>query len=256
MSLEPAIGASLVGSIKGSLLGLYAGEEPTFSPEDISGLQLWFDASDTATITESSGLVSQWDDKSTNAFHVREATNKPTYGSTSLNGVGVISFDGSNDKLLRSGVPMSSFFSGTGTTVFIIKKFNSGVVEFAIGNTAGSTTNRLSFEGGNRADLPNDTTSKLISTSTTGAWKIFTVNRSTSDVVLYYDGVEKVRASNSNTLSSETVQISMGVGTNGFNFGNVDIAEIIIYNKTLSSLEMNMIGDYLASKWSLTWTDI
>lgn len=253
MSLEPAIGTSLVGSMKGSLSGVY---DESFSPSDIDGLQLWFDASDTATITKSSGLVSQWNDKSNNGYSVSGATNKPAYALTSLNGIGVISFDGLNDKLLRSGVPMSSFFSGTGTTVFIIKKFNSGVVEFAIGDTVSNTTNRISFEGGNRADLPNDTTSKLISTSTTGSWKIFTVNRSTSEVVLYYDGVEKVRASNSNTLSSATVQISMGVANNGFNFGNVDIAEIIIYNKTLSSLEMNMIGDYLASKWSLTWTDI
>ena len=35
-----------------------------FAPNHLPNLQLWLDAADVATITESSGAVSQWDDKS------------------------------------------------------------------------------------------------------------------------------------------------------------------------------------------------
>jgi len=57
---------------------------------------LWLDAADTSTITESGGLVSQWDDKSGNGRNVVQATgaNQPTTGTNTQNGLNVITFDG------------------------------------------------------------------------------------------------------------------------------------------------------------------
>ena len=40
-----------------------------FSPSEISGMNLWLDATDTSTITASSNSVSQWRDKSGNNYH-------------------------------------------------------------------------------------------------------------------------------------------------------------------------------------------
>lgn len=55
---------------------------------------LWLDASDTDTITESSGSVSQWDDKSGNDYHSAQGTGarQPTTGATTENDLNVIDF--------------------------------------------------------------------------------------------------------------------------------------------------------------------
>jgi hypothetical protein len=70
-----------------------------WTPANLTSL-LWLDASDSSTITQSSGLVSQWSDKSGNARHVTSSlTNRPEIGSVQINGLPSITFDGSNDCL-------------------------------------------------------------------------------------------------------------------------------------------------------------
>ena len=59
-----------------------------------ASLAMWYDASDASSITHSSGVVSQWNDKSGNARHLAESNNtyKPTYTANILNGYGGINF--------------------------------------------------------------------------------------------------------------------------------------------------------------------
>ena len=79
------------------------------------------DASDASTITHSNGSVSQWADKSGNAFHFTQTTaaNQPTTGSVTIGGINAINFDGS-DRLLNNA------FSINGThTVFAVAYSNS-----------------------------------------------------------------------------------------------------------------------------------
>ena len=67
-------------------LGLNLGSgvvSAAFTPASLSGLTLWYDPSDAATITESGGAVSQVDDKSGNDYHATQATgaSQPTTGT-------------------------------------------------------------------------------------------------------------------------------------------------------------------------------
>ena len=55
-----------------------------FNPKSVEGLQLWLDASDTTTITQDGSTnVSQWRDKSINAYQAVQNTgqgrDKPTF---------------------------------------------------------------------------------------------------------------------------------------------------------------------------------
>jgi hypothetical protein len=67
-----------------------------FSPSDID-LMLWLDASDTLSINQTGGSVSQWDDKSGNDYHVHQIVSgeQPTTGITSQNGLNVLDFTSS-----------------------------------------------------------------------------------------------------------------------------------------------------------------
>jgi hypothetical protein len=72
-----------------------------FDPRSIAGLVGWWDPSDTATVTTDSGAVSQLNDKSGLARHATQTTpnNRPAYSGT-INGRNVMTFDGSNDRLV------------------------------------------------------------------------------------------------------------------------------------------------------------
>ena len=78
---------------------------------------LWLDASDASTITESSGSVSEWRDKSANVYAFTQATStaQPTTGSTTQNGLNVLSFDGVSQTLLSSAAASTWSFLHNGT---------------------------------------------------------------------------------------------------------------------------------------------
>ena len=91
---------------------------PPFTPASISGLALWLDAADTATITQSSGLVSQWNDKSGNARHATQATgaNQPVTNTRTIGGRNAIEWTGATKFF---DIPNSANnWSGARTMVF------------------------------------------------------------------------------------------------------------------------------------------
>ena len=67
---------------------LYGGAVP-WTPADIT-TAAWFDAADASTITESGGLVSQWDDKSGNGNHATQGAGANQLEVSSLNGLNAI----------------------------------------------------------------------------------------------------------------------------------------------------------------------
>ena len=83
-----------------------------FVPTDISNLNLWLDASDESTITESDNLVSQIDDKSGEGNHFSQASTGAMPKTRSLhNGKNVLDFDGVNDVLSINSIVLPPSFS-------------------------------------------------------------------------------------------------------------------------------------------------
>lgn len=87
-----------------------AGTWPTTfaNPTSLTGLQLWLDAADSATLFDATtggslvaanGTVKRWEDKSGNGRHATEATNGPTRKTNVQNGRDSLDFDGANDTL-------------------------------------------------------------------------------------------------------------------------------------------------------------
>src|SRR5574337_1119294 len=66
----------------------------------------WYDASDSSTITQSGGLVSQLDDKSGRGNHLTgSGGDRPTTGTRTINGLNVLDFNGTSNQLRKgSGV--------------------------------------------------------------------------------------------------------------------------------------------------------
>lgn len=241
---------------------IYLGEtqvwlQYSFSPGDLSPA-FWFDADDSATITLASG-VSVWANKGSVAFNATQtnSASRPSVITGGLNGRGIIRCLASPNTYLHipdgSGLNMSTVFDASGSTVFILKKYISGVVEFKIEQ---ASSNRLGFEGGNRIDMPNDSASKITSTSTTGSWVCMLVRREATQLRLYYNGTLKGTQSNSNSFTVGGAKLGIGSSAGGFHACEVDVAEILVYPRALSTLEINQVLKYLEGKWGVVQQEI
>ena len=85
----------------------------TFDPRRIPGLQAWYDAADSASVTLDSGRVSQWSDKSGLGRHATNSTSgstQPSYSTAGRNGLNVLTFAAASvQRLTVSGTSTFNF---------------------------------------------------------------------------------------------------------------------------------------------------
>jgi hypothetical protein len=237
-------------------------------PSDISDLTLWLDASDTATITESGGAVSQWDDKSSDGRDFAQSTAgaKPTTGATTQNGLNVINFDG-GDYLTRAAF-MFNNSRASGGTLFVVWKQTSGSNSRLVGEGSTSTATPMYNFG------LNVTTNEVLSQHRTDGNSISTVlsglsandtnwhvgvwtdtGNSTSPIRTFdtkldgADGTSNTYQSGGTTLT--TCAIGALVRTTVGNHLTGSIAEVVYYDRLLDASEISQVETYLTDKWGL-----
>jgi hypothetical protein len=246
-------------------IGVNFGGRVPFSPLDLSPA-LWLDAADTSTITESSGSVSQWNDKSGNAYHVSQATgaNQPTYVTAGQNGLNVIAFDG-NDALVRN-TATDLGRNVVGATAYVVRRYfalpggqqtllviSSGTSSMAtrIGLFAGVTTNKPSV-GGRTLDADSFMGTAGANDVSTTQYQIQTgvFDYANTDLYLYV-GTSLANTNNSfqaATTTSNTASLRSVVG-------NLEmtgrIAEILVYHAAHNASQRQQVWDYLTAKWGL-----
>jgi hypothetical protein len=224
-----------------------------FTPLSLSPA-VWYDASDTTTITASLGAVSQWDDKSGNGRHLTQATgiSQPTTGSVTRNNLNVISFDGINDVLDRTENVLS-YYDANGTDVMFAAVALKISTELKVFIISASNTNRLLFDQRTTAsffDAPSATTARVQlgsswSTNTFGLWSGYRLG---SQMALRLNGQQlgsRANASGAASSSSQTFSIMREIG---FSFSSGYYCELVIVPKFSYSGLINM-ERYLTRKW-------
>lgn len=244
-------------SFTGWGIPLISAEE--FTPTDIAGLVAWYDFSDISTlwqdaarssaITTNGQTILGVTDKSGSGFHLSAVTNGPTYTTGAQNGLSVARFDGANDELLTSSNVVSQ-----PDTIFLVGKKNdtTDIEHLCDGADAthrqviGIVTNKFALHAGVTLDsgVAVDTTARVFCGVCNGA----------SSKLFLSGGTPASGDAGTQVLSS------------GLNFGRdqssggpwtaMDLDEVLIYNSSLSNPNLNLAGNYLESKWALTWTDV
>lgn len=212
-----------------------------FSPIDVANLVLWLDASDAATITESSGLVSQWDDKSVAGNDMTASgTARPLTNNATQNGLNIIEFDGTTDKMdsvtasysqpntvyMVTTVPTSDqkpIFASTGALQNAIDRRTTSNYRLLAG---------VSLQGG----------------SITTAMQILRAIFDGSSSELERNG-SSILSGNAGTDNVQHFRV--GANSAASAFGDVDIAEVLVYNSNPTSGEHTSILAYLNDKWAV-----
>lgn len=243
--------------------GIVASRKGAFRPTDLAGLQLWLDADDASTFSYSSGsVVSQWNDKSTNAYHFTQATvaNQPTRNTNQQNGRAVVTFNvdslanttlnwgGSNSTVFWVGKEddpagqgfQNLFTTGTGAT----GQWSYGIMANFVGNTYGI------FDIGQGATslgfTPTGTNADVMAFTSAGVTGTATVT--VSSFKNGTAGAGNPYTSATTTTSAAGAVLSAAAATSEPYYGTV--CEVIVYNSQLSTTDRNKVEDYLKTKWA------
>jgi uncharacterized protein YjdB len=231
-----------------------------FDASPVAGMSAWYDFSDTGTITDVAGEVSSVTDKSGNGYTLTKSAIGPLTGSASLNTLNVLSFLGNN--YLTATGPLAA---GTGNyTAFIVWGsaigapspsdyiFFSGTtapdggIGASIYNATGTdyVLHTLGDTGtGNTATISDDTQPMLLQTSYDGAEMAIRITNQS-----YFDVTATKSYSSKNTANNVLV-----LGANDSGASNITgvIAEVLLYNSTLTSAQIAQNRAYLLGKWGL-----
>jgi len=269
----------------------YPGLDPSFLPSDIPNLTLWLDGSDDSNITESSGDITAWIDKSPNAFVGDISPVPPTRTAVKYNGLKTVHFNGEQsleslanwihyrDDLSKAlnGQPGLSLFIvfnpiaypgveqtifdtwlSTSSTKYRFYTHNTfAAYSFMVDSFDSSGSRKIQEYGTMRenelqlwesiVDLPGRT----ITMKEEGVVPTLSVNEVnfTKDVWDVGDGYSTGAGTGRND--------SIGAESNSDNTGGDDpfygdIAEIVFFNRNVTTLEANNMRNFLANKWGIT----
>lgn len=242
------------------------------TPEQITGLQLWYDAT-ASNLTNfdpaptDGGTVQRWRDKLGNGRNADQsnANKRPTWQANEQNGQGALLFNGVDDLLTLN--PIGSWaLSQAGVTMFVVMKATtlSGERNICQTNTGGynfywSTNWGVEVAGGQATStIPGDTTNFHILTS------VFDGTKTNGDTTIQnnlrlqfrYDRSPQSLTFNTNvntTTSAAATGLNVGAdgSVGGANFFAGYLGEMIIYTQTLTPAQVTTVESFLASKWGL-----
>jgi len=221
-----------------------------WTPAEIT-TAFWLDAADANNITVSSGKVSQWSDKSGNSRHATQGTadNQPAYVTGALNGLPVLSFDGSNDEMAIANMTDVTNFAFHVVLTITNTGDNGAVLTICNGDAHPNdprrvrmlqmyTTLQFGASGSAGDAISPDTTQD--------EYNLFQW-RQESGVTYRFNGDESAGIV---YPASQSNGPKYALGSDGYARGWFNIAEIVA-TPTFSSGNTEKIEGYLAWKWGL-----
>lgn len=245
--------------------------------------ELWLDSDDAATITESSGSVSEWADKSGNGYTFSATGSaQPTTGTETLDSKNVIVFDGTDDFLQSDSASSTWSFlhDGTEYRLYVVVRLgstsNPDAMYGIIGTcrTASATRGSLLVYDDRASAGVNEQIRHLISSgsayvadnktadgfATGNSWHVLGVSADPTTVYLndrnpirlFGDTPESNSVSNGAVSTSDpAVTLRIGVFSNDTFYLDGAIAEIIITTGAEDVNQRQIIEGYLAWRWGL-----
>lgn len=243
-----------------------AGVVTISDPTVLTSLQVWYNADTDGspnfnTTNGNGGSSSQWQDRSGTGHNANQSGNasvKPKWYSSVLNNLGVLRFDGVDEKLTIN--PIAWMQNLAGFSLYVVAKFSNLTGTRVITGTDQSgfkiyhngTNLAVSTSGGVGTSVLSADTSAfhrfgLIFDGTgTGNADRLKFRYNGQGVALTYTGTVGT------TTSGSATSFNIGVdqtGSAGWFAG--DIAEVLMFTRTLTNGEILSVEKYLKDHWAL-----
>jgi len=245
---------------------------------------LWLDANDLSTISVATG-ISEWRDKSGNGRHVSQATGgtQPTFTPNGLNGLPVLSFNGSQYLTSISATSVWNFLHNTnGSSVFAVWKVGNvsdpNAAYALLGNNAGLSANTGYYiiyddrVSSSRNDVAVVQISRGVAGQTAVSYptadgvhpantpviisQVADPNNGTAANRSFLRINQSLTQGNTSSFApvSTNASFTLQVGACGNNVIPLTgyIAEIVVLASIVNSVLRERIEGYLAHKWGLT----
>lgn len=241
--------------------------QPAFSPSDITGLSVWFDASDASTLYDATtggslvaadGTVKRWEDKSGNARHATEGTNPPQRKTAVVASQDALLFDGINDGMSFSG----NMENGSGhVTLFVVaQRTSTSGVGFMLNKDNSNVSPRAhQFLRINGALVETHWWTPTLQAPTQGnitanVTFLASLRLGSSGGTVGLNGTDSALNSNGSsiTTTNQPTQIGRYWTVNNADMWGGYICEIIGYDNALSNTDKEAVEDYLMAKWGIT----
>lgn len=241
----------------------------TVSQPPLNGLTLWLKADEGVT-KDGSGFVSAWADQSGNTNHASQtvSANRPQWMDQILNDKPVLRFDGTNDQIKAARVPGTNDF----TVISVARTFTSHEVDFeGISGNTGGTGQRYLFgvtQSGADAGAGVSMGTNGISVYERGsnylpAPAVYNglVGTNFFMVEIKYTAKQAQILLNGGLLRTGLVSPRPNVfapteigSSASFGAFNGDVAEVLVYARSLSQADLQTVEQYLNNKYAITPT--
>jgi hypothetical protein len=241
-----------------------------YSPGLIS-LRLWL-SGDSLTGNTNGAALASWPNWGgvTGSAGQATASQKPTYQAAVLNGRSVVRFDGSDDFMDLISTSVVNVLNSSSKTFFLVAKTSStgsgnrwvfSLQEASANGTAGQlfgfgvdySTNK--YQSTYWSSTSNTGWLNPTPYTNTATFHLITMVVASSGIVtLRIDGVQHVRATNSSTPANAGAHLILGSAYSGGVSEPMasDIAELLIYETSLTGSEVAQVEGQLAERYGLT----
>ena len=229
-----------------------------FNPKSIAGLEAWYAADVASSITIATG-VQQWSDLSGKGRHLIQDTtnNQPAYNIVTVNGKPTVTFDGTNDRLGTT----ATFSVALPVSMFLVYRFEGAYVSGAprVFSHGVPTLRQAEFF---RNDV-NDTRPYLGSGGVSN--QTARVRLRKNQVVFNYQTEPRVATPDADVQAFNIWDFEFGeTGGNpvarielahlqNSSFGNISVAEYLLFSRWLPVTEADKVRRYFAQKYNLTF---
>lgn len=214
-----------------------------FSPADVSGLTIWLVADDIAGADGSA--VSSWSAHSPTTISASQGTvaAQPSLQTSEVNGHNAVLGDGVNDLMTLS----ASVSSTASWTVFVVQKRSaSGSLAYALATSA-ITPPYSPIEYGSLSRLyVSSRTDQKYATIPSHAWHVITGQDASGTLNAWVDGAAQSLTAAAATGSNDFDRL---FARSTFEFSAVYVAELIFYNRTVTSTERSNVEAYMKTKY-------
>lgn len=263
--------------------GLLLAKAGGFHPLQIANCQLWLDAAQITGLVDADP-VTTWNDLSGNARNASQATsaNKPTYRTSQINGLPVVRFDGTDDFMTAGSAANWVFLHDAGghTIYIVFEVAGDGAPTdpnalYSILDTCDILQANVGYAlfYDDRVSIPRN--NRLFTLAYRGTGGTFTYLLDSGDgyvspqtAYTFSDRYENaisgndatgqknadaeigVETSSAPSSSNPTYTLQIGRRGGGTGFGDVDIAELLLYDGRHSDAQRAQIRTYLRGKWA------